>query len=98
MLTYLNNYDIMEELIQSKNKLISENIVNPYFIPFSYPNGNYDERVINLVREAGYHVAVTTEKGWNHLNAPFFNLQRVSIHQDMSSKKELFGCRIANLL
>ena len=97
MLTYLKNNDILEELIKSKNKLISENIVDKSFIPFCYPNGNYNDMVIRLVKEAGYHVAVTTENGWNNQNASLFNLQRIAIHQDISSTKEMFGCRISNI-
>jgi peptidoglycan/xylan/chitin deacetylase (PgdA/CDA1 family) len=98
MLTYLDNDEIMEELIQSKNKLITEKVVNPFFIPFSFPNGNYDERVINMVKEAGYQAAVTIDNGWNKKNTSHFNLHRVAVHQDMSSNKEMFACRITNLL
>jgi peptidoglycan/xylan/chitin deacetylase (PgdA/CDA1 family) len=98
MLTYLDDHEIMDELFQSKNKLILEKVVDTDFIPFSYPNGNYDERIINMVREAGYHAAATTETGWNYRNTPLFSLKRVAIHQDMSSTKEMFGCRICNLL
>ncbi len=32
---------------------------------FSYPNGDYTEREIELVRRAGYSTARTTEAGWN---------------------------------
>jgi peptidoglycan/xylan/chitin deacetylase (PgdA/CDA1 family) len=98
ILTYLNDKEVMEEMIESKNKLLSERLVNPSFIPFCYPNGKYDERVVRMVEEAGYHLAVTTENGWNHPSTPLFNLQRIGIHQDMSSSKEMFGCRITNLL
>ena len=97
MLTYLDDNDIYEELTQSKNKLISENIVSPSFIPFSYPNGNYDKRVVKLVEEAGYHVAVTTENGWNHISNHRCTLNRVGIHQDISSTIEMFGSRIAGI-
>lgn len=98
MLTYLHDHEIMEELIQSKNKLISQKVVDTAFIPFSYPNGNYDERVIPMVREAGYHAAATTDIGWNNRNTPLFRLNRVSIHQDISSTKAMYGCRICNLI
>jgi len=98
MLTYLDNKEIMDELVQSKNRLISEKVVDTDFIPFSYPNGNYDERVIEMVREAGYHSAVTTEMGWNNRNMPLYRLNRVAIHQDISSKMEMFGSKICSLI
>lgn len=97
MLNFLKDSDIYEELMQSKIKLLSEKIVDLSFLPFSYPNGNYDNRVIKILKETGYHVAVTTENGWNHPSTPRFNLKRVGIHQDISSTKAMFGCRIANL-
>ena len=97
MLTYLDDHEIMEELILSKHRLISQKVIDTSFIPFSYPNGNYNERVIRMVKEAGYHAAATTETGWNHRNTPLFRLNRIAIHQDMSSRKSMFGCRIANL-
>lgn len=97
ILTYLNNEEIYEEMMESKNWLLSEGIVNDSFIPFCYPNGNYDDRVIKIVEEVGYSVAVTTDRGWNNANTPRFTLKRVGIHQDISSTKELFGCRITNI-
>jgi peptidoglycan/xylan/chitin deacetylase (PgdA/CDA1 family) len=98
ILNYLNDDDIIDELVQSKNKLIFEKVVDPSFISFSYPNGNYDMRMMKMLEETGYNVAVTTEMGWNRPNAPCFALHRVPLHQDISSTKELFGCRIANIL
>lgn len=97
MLTYLDDNEIFDELMESKDRLFSEGIVNKSFIPFCYPNGNFDNRVIKKVEEAGYHVAVTTDNGWNHPNSPRSTLKRVGIHQDISSTKAMFGCRIANL-
>lgn len=98
ILTYLDDQEIMNELVQSKNRLISEKVVDTAFIPFSYPNGNYDERVIDMVRKAGYHSAATTEMGWNNRNKPVYSLSRVAIHQDISSKTEMFGCKICGLI
>lgn len=97
ILTSLNEDEVQEELIKSKEILISKSAVHPSFIPFSYPNGNYDGRIVDLVRNSGYHAAVTTEDGWNGSETPPFQLRRMAIHQDMSSTKEMFGCRISNI-
>jgi len=98
ILVNINENEIVEELIESKNTLLAKGVVQRSFIPFCYPNGDYNERIVQIVRDTGYHVAVTTESGWNHVNIPQFNLHRIAIHQDMSFNKQLFGCRIANLL
>ena len=98
MLTKLSDVEIYEELYRSKTKLITEKAVATNFIPFSYPNGDHDDRVVNIVKEAGYHIAVTTEKGWNTADTSRFRLKRISIHQDISCSREMFGCRITNLM
>jgi peptidoglycan/xylan/chitin deacetylase (PgdA/CDA1 family) len=97
ILTHLDSNELLEELIQSKNRLISENVVNESFIPFCYPNGNYDSRVIKSVQEAGYHIAVTTNMGWNQQDTHLYTLKRIGIHQDITSTKAMFGYRIANI-
>ena len=97
ILVHISEKEIVDELNESKNRLLSEGVVKNSFIPFCYPNGDYDERVVQIVRKSGYHVAVTTEDGWNRVDTPKFILNRVAIHQDMSSNKELFKCRIAGI-
>jgi hypothetical protein len=57
-----------------------------------------DERIVNMVREAGYGAAVTTMRGWNPHKADPFILKRVGIHQDMTSNTAMLGCRIAGLI
>ena len=99
ILTTLQVGEIEREMDKSKNVLIGEGVVDPGFIPFCYPNGNYDENILGLVAKAGYHMAVTTEKGWNaHVVNNSFRLRRISIHQDIGSTTPLLGCRIAGIL
>ena len=98
ILTTLDKLDIEKELSASRNKLLDEGIVDPSFIPFCYPNGNYTQDIVRMVRSAGYHVAVTTKKGWNQFDTDMFTLNRISIHQDMTSTVPLFACRIAGFI
>jgi len=83
--------------MRSKERLIAEKVVDKPFIPFSYPNGNYNEKIAWMVKEVGYNLAVTTESGWNHLGSDPFALRRIAIHQDMTSTEAMFGCRILNI-
>ena len=97
ILTTLTDEEIQNELMRSKEKLINEKAVDPSFIPFCYPNGNYNEKIVKMVKEAGYSLAVTTNNGWNHPRFDPFTLYRIPIHQDMTSTEAMFGCRITNI-
>lgn len=97
ILTTLSDEELWDELTRSKEKLIAEKVVDSSFIPFCYPNGNYNERIVQLVKEAGYNLAVTTENGWNRFGLDPFTLKRIGIHQDIASTEAIFGCRIANI-
>jgi len=98
ILTLLEDDEIWLELLASKEKLIEEQLVDPSFIAFSYPNGNHDERIERLVKEAGYHVGLTTRKGWNDSRTDPFRIRRISVHDDIASTTSLFACRAANIL
>jgi hypothetical protein len=37
------------------------------------------------------------KKGWNDARSDFFTLRRIGVHQDMTSTKAMFGCRIAGI-
>jgi peptidoglycan/xylan/chitin deacetylase (PgdA/CDA1 family) len=97
ILTTLTDDEINIELIESKKRLINEQAVDPSFIPFCYPNGNYNERIAKLVKDAGYSLAVTTKSGWNTFESNPFELKRIPVHQDMTATDAMFGCRIAGI-
>ena len=100
ILTTISEEEVMEELLQSKNKLIEEDVVSKSFVPFAYPNGNHTDRIARMVEAAGYSIAVTTNRGWNCLtddNIDRYKLKRVGIHQDMASTDTMFACRIHGL-
>jgi peptidoglycan/xylan/chitin deacetylase (PgdA/CDA1 family) len=97
ILTTLTDGEIQDELIRSKEKLIAEKVVDPTFIPFSYPNGNYNEKIVRMVKDAGYSLAVTTENGWNRPQSDPFSLRRIAVHQDITSTEAMLGCRIIGI-
>jgi len=98
ILDHLKEEEVWEELVLSKKILLQEGVANPDFIPFCYPNGNFNQRIACMVREAGYHAAVSTGTGWNEGGTSPFELKRVAIHQDMTASREMFGCRIVDIL
>ena len=97
ILKKLTDVEINRELIESKETLIRENVNDGKFIPFCYPSGVYDRKIEKMVEDAGYDLAVSTQKGWNSLKAHPFTLRRIGIHQDMTSTPAMFGCKIAGI-
>lgn len=98
ILVHLEEVDVKDELVRSKETLLREKAVDPSFIPFCYPNGDWNDRISRMVRETGYHATVSTASGWNAEGASPFELKRVAIHQDMTRTRGLFGCRMAGIL
>lgn len=99
ILTTLTEDEVVLELRCSKERLIIEGVVDPAFIPFAYPNGNYTDRIAAMVCAAGYRLAVTTEKGWNRAKPvpDAYRLKRYGIHQDIASTDAMFCCRLAEI-
>lgn len=62
-LTLLSQEDLLRELQLSKE--IIESMTGSSCRVLAYPNGDYNERVLNAVEEAGYRWAVTMERGAN---------------------------------
>jgi len=73
---------ITRELFESK-KIIDRKLKQDTFI-FAYPYGRYDQTTAQLVREAGYKVAVSVRRGGN----PFF-ANPLSLRRDQILKRDL---------
>ena len=52
---------------------------------FAYPNGNWNPRVRELVKEAGYDCAFTTEPGWHARSADLYSIRRILLHEGNST-------------
>ncbi|MDR3288270.1 MAG: polysaccharide deacetylase family protein [Peptococcaceae bacterium] len=50
---------------------------------FAYPFGVFDERVAQAVKDSGYTMAVTTERGWAHRDEDPMRVKRVYCYADM---------------
>ncbi|MEJ7825440.1 MAG: polysaccharide deacetylase family protein [Solirubrobacteraceae bacterium] len=64
-------------------------------VPFAYPKGAYADWVVELVHEAGYGCAVTTDAGANGASDDTFRLRRVLIGDD--DDIAAFAVRISGL-
>lgn len=68
------------ELAASKKEL--ETRLGGKAVLFAYPNGEYNPAIRNLAAEAGYKIAVTTEKRINRPNADLLALGRISLCEE----------------
>lgn len=73
-----SNSDAHKEIIESK-KILEEDYgltINT----IAYPNGDYSDRDIEIVKKAGYSCAITVDSGFNTLESDLFRLKRVSVN------------------
>ena len=76
-LTRLSRAEAHEEIAASRRKL--EDLFGRPILHFCYPYGDCDDHVRELVREAGYITATTTESGVNPPGASSFALKRLTV-------------------
>lgn len=78
-----------EEISASKKKL--EDRFGLVIEHFAYPFGDYNERTVALVGEAGFKTAVTMHRGINTPTTPPLILKRWSARYPTRTLKNLFG-------
>lgn len=98
ILTTLTANEVANELARSIRALFDQEVAKPDFVPFSYPNGNFSAAIAEMVRRAGYRLAVTTQRGWNQFGEDRYTLRRIAMHQDVSATMGMFGSRVAGIL
>lgn len=69
--------DLQKQIFDSKG--ILEEKLNKEITIFSYPNGGFNDRVRQLVIDAGYKLAVATNPGKKFANDDIFALKRLRI-------------------
>ncbi len=85
MLSELKSADSKREIIDSKMRL--EDKLGTSVSSFAYPNGNYGQREVDYVEEAGYVHAVTVKPGVNRGNSELLQLRRTEV-TDRDEPKE----------
>ncbi len=77
-LARLSDEKAREEIVKNKEQL--EDWLGEPVTHFAYPYGSYTKNTVNLVKEAGYHTAVTTLPQHVRLHPDAFQIGRVSIN------------------
>ena len=73
-----NKREARKEIFGSKE--ILENKYGLKINSISYPNGNYSERDILLLKEAGYKCGITVDFGYNTIETDIFRLKRLDVN------------------
>ena len=76
-LSFASDEAVEHELAESKRKL--EGWTGQPVVHFAYPNGDYDARSMDAVKNAGYESAVTSDPGLNAIGTNSLEILRLSI-------------------
>jgi peptidoglycan/xylan/chitin deacetylase (PgdA/CDA1 family) len=76
-LTQLDRATALEEIGASRKRL--EDVFGVPVLHFCYPYGDWNPQIADLVAQAGYHTACTTDYGINGAAAAPFELKRISV-------------------
>ncbi|HKA39377.1 MAG TPA: polysaccharide deacetylase family protein [Burkholderiales bacterium] len=82
VLTMCSDQECAEEIVVSHAEV--EALTGRRCDHFAYPNGDYTEREIELVRSAGYRSARTIDVGWNGANTDPYRLKVTGVADDAS--------------
>jgi peptidoglycan/xylan/chitin deacetylase (PgdA/CDA1 family) len=88
-LTRLPLAQAREEIVSSKKKL--EDLFARKILHFCYPYGDWNEPVRDLVEEAGYTTACTTQPGINTPGQPPFELKRFTARYPSRNLKAIWA-------
>ena len=80
ILPYCTEAECRQEILGSKADL--EKLLGIECPHFSYPNGDYTEREIEIVKASGFRSARTTVIGWNTLETAPYQLKTIPVADD----------------
>lgn len=70
---------------------------------FAYPNGDFDDTSMEVIKKIGYHSAVTVRKGFVTRESNHFALPRINIHEGSCTgvfgrfSPAIFACQLCNI-
>jgi len=89
-LTSVSSDDARKEIAESKH-VIGEEIGKAINF-FSYPHGEYNERIKQIIKEIGFDCAVTIFYGKNGLESDLFELKRIGVNASLWMLKYNLMC------
>lgn len=96
LLTTLTTPEATAEVTGSRAALERE--LPGHAMSFCYPNGNWNPAIADAVRDAGFRVAFSTERGTAGPDSQRFAVRRINMHEDVTRSVPLFLARLAGVL
>lgn len=88
--------ELHHEICQSK--ILLEQQLNKTINLFCFPNGDYNQAALDLVKST-YTAAVTTQKGIvSNNNFSLHELKRIGLHEQVSQTPRHFGARLSGMM
>jgi hypothetical protein len=84
ILTRCEDQECQEEISCSREELLPFGVA---LNDFAYPNGDYSEREVRFVKDAGFESARTCDPGWNCSDSDRFRLKTIVIDDNASVDK-----------
>lgn len=91
-LSKIDGISLLHELKSSKELL--EHRLGKTVDFLAYPYGDFDSTVLQAVRDTGYLMAFTTERGWANPNSDALQIQRIYCYANMGQNE--FSRRLQN--
>jgi peptidoglycan/xylan/chitin deacetylase (PgdA/CDA1 family) len=88
------NLERAEKEIVTSRDVLSERIGRPVRM-FSFPNGDYHEQHVDVLKHHGFTHAVTTKSGMIRASEDLLTLRRFMLHDDMTKTIPMLACRLA---
>ncbi|TAJ12111.1 polysaccharide deacetylase family protein [Marinilabiliaceae bacterium JC017] len=85
ILTQCNSEEKRKEIIEGKVEL--ERMLGIEIQSFAYPNGDYDDECIDILKECGMKIARSTDAGWNGKSLHPFKLKITGVSDNASMNK-----------
>jgi peptidoglycan/xylan/chitin deacetylase (PgdA/CDA1 family) len=95
ILTTITRLEVESEIMNSVNTIKKE--LNRQSTMFSYPNGNFNQQTIEVLKEINIPCAFTTNFGYLSNNSKDYELPRINIQENNSGNIPLLICTIIGL-
>lgn len=91
----LNQAQLEDEIVRSRHAL--RELTGQPADMFCYPNGDYTSAAVEIVK-VSYKCAVTTKPGWVEKSSDLHLMPRISVHDDITNRPELFLARLTGFV